>query len=45
MKTLILHAPDPTTNFLSNYPSDATIIRTDIGDSLIRKLIKNTIEL
>lgn len=41
MKTLVIHPSDITTDFLAAvYPKNATIIRTDISDSLLIDLIK-----
>lgn len=43
MKVLVIHPIDPTTNFLSSslvHMKDFTIIRTNLGDSLLKKLIR-----
>lgn len=42
MKTLVIHAPDPTTDFLRHMYKDLafTVIRSDIGDELLKKMIR-----
>lgn len=42
MKVLLIHPKDQTTDFLSNsYNSDFTVIRTEISDTLLKKLIRS----
>ena len=42
MKVLVIHPKDVTTDFLSNsYNSDFTVIRTEISDTILKKLIRS----
>ena len=42
MKVLIIHPKDKTTDFLiKSYNSDFTIIRTELSDTLLKKLIRS----
>lgn len=41
MKVLVIHPIDSSTNFLSAYHTDFTVIRTELSDTLLKKLIRS----